>query len=78
MADIVPILRDWASRSLKSVTITTLLADAADEIERLRSVCEEAQEFIDHDKNCAYLMGRMRNCSCGFDKMWSRLDEVRS
>lgn len=50
---------------------------AADEIERLRAICNEAQDFIDHDKNCNYLMGRMRNCSCGFDKMWSRLEEAR-
>lgn len=53
-----------------------LLEEAADEIERLRAICKEAQEFIDHNKNCAYLIGRTRNCSCGFDKMWSRLDEA--
>lgn len=56
--------------------VNALLIEAADEIERLRSICKEAQEFIDHNKNCAYLIGRTRNCSCGFDKMWSRLDEA--
>jgi len=34
--DILPILRDWGTRDLKSRTVETLLRDAADEIERLR------------------------------------------
>lgn len=78
--DIVTILRDWGTRVVRILddenTPSKMLTEAADEIERLRSICKEAQEFIDHNKNCAYLIGRTRNCSCGFDKMWSRLDEA--
>lgn len=53
-----------------------MLHEAAAEIERLRAICNKAQDFINHDKNCAYLMGRTRNCSCGFDKMWNLLNEA--
>lgn len=36
-SDILPILQDWGTRDLKSRIVETLLRDAADEIERLRS-----------------------------------------
>ena len=46
----------------------------ADEIERLRDLCYEAQEFITHDKNCHALMGWAKDCSCGYDEMWRKLN----
>lgn len=48
--------------------------DAADEIERLRDLCYEAQAFIEHNKNCAALMGWAKDCSCGYDEMWRKLN----
>ena len=44
------------------------------EIERLRSLCREAQAFIEHDKNCGVVMGRLRNCDCGHDELWRKLN----
>ena len=40
--DIVTILRDWGTRDLKSRIVQTLLSDAADEIEVLRTTVDES------------------------------------
>jgi len=45
--DILPILRDWGTRDLKSRTVETLLRDAADEIERLRRWKVEATAVLE-------------------------------
>lgn len=47
---------------------------ARKEIERLRDLCYEAQAFIEHNKNCAALMGWAKDCSCGYDEMWRKLN----
>ena len=67
--DIVARLREQAQ-----APALAWLADAADEIERLRDLCYEAQEFITHDKNCGALMGWAKDCSCGYDEMWRKLN----
>lgn len=45
-----------------------------DEIVWLRVLCAEAQAFIRHNPNCGALMGWAKNCSCGYDELWKRLD----
>lgn len=46
----------------------------AEELERLRDLCYEAQAFIEHNKNCSALMGWAKDCSCGYDEMWRKLN----
>ena len=82
--DIVQQLHDWQHivDESKGDAVVVMLSgrvfgDAADEIERLRAVCDMAQAFISHDKNCGFVMGRMRDCDCGFDAVWKELEETR-
>lgn len=44
------------------------------EIDRMNTICAEAQLFIRHDPNCGALMGWAKNCSCGYDDIWLKLD----
>lgn len=44
------------------------------EIEQLRALCSEAQEFISHNTNCGAVTDWGKNCSCGHDEMWRKLD----
>lgn len=71
--DILTRLRETARLSDTAWGVDVCI-EAADDIERLRELCYEAQAFIDHDKNCAVVMGRMNNCDCGYDELWRKLN----
>lgn len=51
-----------------------LCLDAAGEIINLTALCREAQEFMNHDKNCGAVMGRFNDCDCGYDELWRKLN----
>ena len=64
---------DSLLESVKMLVAT--IAELQDKLEHLEGLCNEAAEFIQHDANCGVHHGRFNNCGCGYDKLWSKLNE---
>lgn len=60
----------WSSHGALQNTVLSL----SETLKYLSKVCAEAQDFIKHDKNCDAVMGRSTDCDCGYDSMWSQLN----
>jgi hypothetical protein len=44
------------------------------QIERLQDTVIQAQNFIDHHSNCAVFIDWGKDCSCGYNNLWSKLE----